>query len=160
MPRISTIYLTADGHYLTRQSHTTQTFPHLAINPRDLKAHTLLGSPTFQKQSPVQCVSMEDLLNAPAPVPTAGNTAMLCEENNLYPLTLYPLTPEAELYNQANISQESLFTAVNGSTHDEYANPMNQTFFWVFLGIVTVLTLVLGFMLITLMLNSQGGATP
>ena len=159
VPRISTTYLTADGHYRIRQSHTTPTFPLLALNSRDRQAHTRLGSPTFVKQVPVKCDSLDDLLTLRPPLANrSGDTSIVCEENNFYPIALEPMSPEAHMYHQATIAEEAMQVATDGSTHDEYATPLNQTAFWVVLGIVTLLTFILGFMLVSVIIDSRAAA--
>ena len=83
---------------------------------------------------------------------------MLCEDNNFYPFALTPLSQDAHWYHQLALFEESLQAATDGATQDEHAAPLSRFAFLVILGVVSVLTFVLGFMLISLLLSSDGPA--
>ena len=102
--RIQTLYLAVGGKYRRRRILQNHPEPTTLRNVRDQQLHTLSGAPIFPKsRQPTALTSFEELVEVgpPPPMEVPEHQMMLCEDNNLWPVSCDSRGPtEDEQLNQ------------------------------------------------------------
>ena len=129
MSHVKTMYLTSVGQYRVRWGKLTALWPKFLINGPDKMAHSLEGSPTVPKTTPVRFTDWKSFVEEPPPHPPVNidELRMLCQENSIWPVSCQPDTVKDTGYllkQTSMMHQEALQNVKATLWRERYGNPL------------------------------------